>query len=155
MAVQICRLIHQSLPRAMHAPTGCDNFRPPGGDLLRQHGEHTAAATRPPSKRPKRSFERPPGPPFGPWTPTDKGPSPATTPLKKPRKVKRAPANESRLTLPKGLRNKVSCPKCSTVVLAKSLNRHLERHYNWAEGGYSAHLYGRHCFSPYSRMELL
>ncbi|KAF8518091.1 hypothetical protein JB92DRAFT_2135775 [Gautieria morchelliformis] len=137
MAVQICRLIHQSLPRAM--PTGCANFRPPGGDgdLSRQHGEHITAATRTHSKRkrPKRIFERPPGLPFGPWTPGNMGPSPTMTPLKKPRKVKRAPATESRLTLPQGLGDKVSCPKCSTVVLATSLNRHLERHCNWAEGG--------------------
>jgi hypothetical protein len=150
---------YPSITLPSRASTGCDSYRPPGGDveLSRQHGEHIAPATRAhgKSKRPKRIFERPPGLPFGPWTPDDKGPSPLTMPLKKPRKITRAPANESRLILQQGLSDKVSCPKCSTVVLAKSLNRHLERHYNWAGGWYSAHLYCRYCFSPYSRMDLL
>jgi hypothetical protein len=150
---------YPSITPSSHAPTGCDNLIPPGsdGNLSRQSDEYAEAAPRAHDKRkrPKCIFERPPGLPFGPWTPGDKGPSPATMPFKEPRKVKRASANGSRLTLQQALSDKVSCPKCSKVVLAKSLNRHLERHHNWAEEGSSAHLYCRYCFALYFRVDLL
>jgi hypothetical protein len=89
--------------------------------------------------------------------PSDTNPFPDAILPRKPRKVRRAPSNRPTPapSSQQGRRVKVSCPECSALLLPKSLNRHRERHSNWTEGEYNAHLYCRYCFAAYSRMDIL
>lgn len=150
-----------SISPSGQAPNVCDTSSLSGSSSVSpgEQGEQITDATcARKKKRTKRVFERPPGLPLGPWTPGEMGPLPETVPLKKPRRIRRDPASQHRYSSQhsqQGLGEKVACPKCSTIVLTKSLDRHLERHHNWAEGEYSAHLYCRYCFTPYCRMDLL
>ena len=136
-----------------------DNSSLPGTSkvLPEGHGERITATSRVQrKKRTRRVFERPPGLPLGPWNPADMGPLPETASLKKPRRVRRAPTKQYLSSSQLGLSGKVSCPKCGMIMLAKSLDRHMERHDNWgADGEYCAHLYCRYCLTPYCRMDLL
>jgi len=109
----------------------------------------------PMTKRKKRTIYRPPGLPLGAWTPDDTTAVPSAMPLQKPRKVRRAPSKGPAPSSRRGHGDKVSCPECSALLLPKSLHRHLERHSNWTEGKYKAHLYCRYCFAAYSRMDTL
>ncbi|KAF8584287.1 hypothetical protein K439DRAFT_1633674 [Ramaria rubella] len=155
-------IIHEQMGSSVSSPSASPSYSTSNSSAqlnsfdVREPGDYDSAAPSTTQKRAKRVFDRPPGMPLGPWMPDDMGPFPEEVPqLKKPRKVRRAPSHEPALNSQKGDRMKVTCPKCSALVLPKSLNRHMERHSNWAEGKYSAHLYCRYCFSAYSRMDLL
>lgn len=125
------------------------------GIPIQEQEEHDSSAIRRTQKRKRRAFERPPGLPFGPWTPSDTTPFPRTITQRKPRRVRQAPSNNSVPSFQSSDRVKVACPECNALLLPKSLKRHLERHSNWTDGKYNAHLYCRYCFAAYSRLDLL
>jgi len=104
-------------------------------------------------RRPKRTFDRPPGLPLGPWIPGDRFTLVEGIPGKRTRRARKLPKSIS--STGQGQRSKISCPKCGTWVLPKSLDRQMERHSNWSGGEYKAHLLCRYCFMAYSRMDLL
>ncbi|KAF8514649.1 hypothetical protein BU17DRAFT_68307 [Hysterangium stoloniferum] len=104
-------------------------------------------------RRPRRAFDRPPGLPLGPWIPGDKLTLVEEIRGRKTRRARKLPKSIS--STGQDQRSKISCPKCGTWVLPKSLDRHMERHSNWSGGVYNAHLLCRYCFMPYSRMDLL